>query len=72
MDNPETQETLDRRHRKKTNNTETNTTPKTIKINNKDHTKSGVIPSTREGKLFMFLTRQTNNKTLVHINFIFS
>jgi hypothetical protein len=72
MDNPETQETLDRRHRKKTNNTETNTTPKTKKINNTDPTKSGVIPSTREGQLFMFLTKQTNNKSLVHINFIFS
>jgi hypothetical protein len=33
MDNPETQETLGRRHRKKTNKPETNTTLKTIKIN---------------------------------------
>ena len=49
MDNPETQETLGRRHRKKTNNRETNTTPKTIKINNTDPTKSGVNPSAREG-----------------------
>jgi hypothetical protein len=72
MDNPETQETLDRRHRKKTNNTETNTTPKTKKINNKDPTKSEVNHSAREGQQFMFLTRKTNNKTLVHINFIFS
>ena len=73
MDNPETRETLDRRHRKKTNNRETNTTPKTKKINNKvNPTKSEVNPSAREGKLFMFLTRKTNNKSLVHINFIFS
>ena len=72
MDNPETQETLDRRLREKTNNRETNTTPKTIKINNTDPTKSGVNPSAREGQLFMFLTRQTNNKSLVHIHFIFS
>ena len=73
MDNPETQETLGRRHRKKTNNTETNTTPKTIKINNTvNPTKSEVNHSAREDKLFMFLTRKTNNKTLVHINFIFN
>ena len=72
MDNPETQETLGRRHRKKTNNTETNTTLKTIKINNTDPTKSEVNHSAREGQQFLFLTRQTNNKTLVHINFIFS
>ena len=72
MDNPETQETFSRRHRKKTNNTETNTTLKTIKINNIDPTKREVNPSAREGQQFLFLTRKTNNKTLVYINFIFS
>ena len=73
MDNPETHEILSRRHRKKTSKTETNTTPKTIKkINNTDTTKSEVNHSTRENKQFLFLTRKTNNKTLVYINFIFS
>jgi hypothetical protein len=68
MDNPETHEILSRRHRKKTSKTETNTTPKTKKkINNTDTTKSA-----RENKQFLFLTRKTNNKTLVYINFIFS
>ena len=73
IDNPETQAKIGIRQRRKTNKTETNTTPKTKKINNKvNPTKSEVNPSAREGKLFMFLTRQTNNKSLVHINFIFS
>jgi hypothetical protein len=50
MDNPETQETLGRRHRKKTNKTETNTTLKTIKINNTvNPTKSEVNHSARDG-----------------------
>ena len=58
MDNPETQETLGRRHRKKTNNTETNTTPKLIKISYTDPTKSGMNPSAREGQQFLFLTKK--------------
>jgi hypothetical protein len=49
MDNPETQETLGRRHRKKTNKTETSTALKTIKINNTvNPTKSEVNHSARE------------------------
>ena len=59
-------------HRSKTNKTETNTTVKAKKINNTDLTNKQINTVLVKGMLFMVLTKQTNNKTLVHINFIFS